>query len=263
MPKRLPTRSDVYYENGQIKARDHNPDADPLPEYDPPAALKSGAFLDELAAGGDDYVLNNAQRSYQAAQKRWQELEAMRENPDPRQTRAAHLERLHAVAVSNRRNTLKAIDEARQQAMKAAEKIEREALESLGLSIDPSGGPEVRAAIKTMSDSERRTYIGEAIQERDTALLSVILNAPHPIAVGFKTQAELSNVRDWVLSELAPDVKKRREAYRKANKRLVELTDAWIENEDHLTCRELREKYDQQAAKAAEASKAAGESLTI
>jgi hypothetical protein len=263
MPKQIPTRSDIYYENGHVKQRDHNPDAEPLPEYDPPAALKSGAFLDELAADGDDYVLNNAQRSYQAAQRRWQELETMRENPDPRQTRAAHLERLNAVATSNRCNAIKAIDDARQQAMKAAENVDRKALESLGLSVDPKGGPEVRAAIKTMSEAERRTYISEAIEQQDTGLLSVILNAPHPVAVGFKTQAELKNVREWVLSSLAPGARQRREAYQKANRRLVELTDAWIQHEDKLTCRELRKRYDQQAAKAENASKAAAGNLGV
>lgn len=259
----MASRTDVYYEDGKVKAKDHNPDAQPLPEMETPLPLKSGKFLDELASEDDDPVLNNAQRTYQAAQKRWNELEQMRKSRDPRDTQAAHLEKLSRTAKANREKALKAVDDARFKSANAAHDVERNAFKDLGMGFDATGNSEVRAAIKGMNDTERNEYISNAISEGDTDLLRAIVNAPHPVAVGMKSKSELENVRERILSEMAPHARKKRDAYSTANKRLVELTAAWVENEDALTAKELRELYEKRAEKAAQVSKAAGDDLNI
>ena len=258
---RQPTRKDVYYENGQIKDKGHNPDAEPLPEYEVPPALKSGAYIDELAGDGSDHVLNKAQTTYQTAHRRWKALEDLRETQDPRDTRAAHLERLHSVANTNRQNTFKAIDNSRKEVTQAAKKVEQEALGSMGLAVDRIGAAEVRSAFKGLSEAERREYVSQAIAEQDTALLSAVINAPHAVSVGLKNQAELEAVRERILGTLCPGAKQRRDAYKKAHDRLLSLTEAWLENEDNLTCRELREQYQKKSDKAAEAGKAVEEGM--
>lgn len=249
-----PARTDAYYQNGQIMARDFSLDNEPLPELDTPQQLRSGAFLDELASENpDDPVLNNAQRTYRSVQNRWAGLETQRTNRDPRNTRAAHLEGLARNAEDSRNKALKAIDSARFNARNQSEKVVHEAFMSKGIATDSLGNDEVRKALKDMNSTSRSEALSQAIEDKDTALLGAVINAKHPIAVGMSSQAELDAVKERALATLSPEAKKKRDAYRKAEKRLSELTLAWIENEDTLTAKSLRERYKEQAEKAAEA----------
>lgn len=108
-----------------------------------------------------------------------------------------------------------------------------------------------------MGSTARSEAISQAINEQDTSLLGAVLNAKHPIALGLSSKAELEGIRERVLSSLAPNAKAKRDAYKKAEKRLGDLTMAWIETEDSLTAKELRDKYKEMAEKAAQASAAA------
>ena len=241
-----------------MRALPANPDDAPLPALNKPDALKSGRYIESLKSElPDDRLLADADRHYQQAVEAFEQLESMRETPDPRITRAAHLERLAMTAEAAEKQALNRVVRSAVDLDVHAAHAYDQAAKSIGVDTDSPAGNELRGILRQMDEKSRAEAIHSAIENRDKPILQAVYNAAHPLAIGIKEASELAAIRKLILSQAEPELYGRHATYRKASEKLATLQESWKNAMPDLTASELRESYRNLSSKAAKAAERA------
>lgn len=241
-----------------MRALPANPDDSPLPTLSKPDPLKSGRYIESLKSElPDDRLLADADRHYQQAVEAFENLEQMRENPDPRITRAAHLERLSMTAEAAEKQALNRVVRSAVDLDVHAAQAHEEAAKSIGVDTDSAAGNELRGILRGMDDKARAEAVHKAIENRDQPILQAVYNAAHPLAIGMKENSELAAIRKLILSQAEPELYARHAVYRRASERLGALQEAWKRSMPSLTASELRNAYRELSSKASQAAERA------
>jgi len=241
-----------------MRALPANPDDSPMPALNKPDALKSGRYIESLKSElPDDRLIADADRHYKQAIEAFEQLESMRETPDPRITRAAHLERLAMTAEAAEKQALNRVVRSAVDLDVHAAHAHEEAAKSIGVDTDSPAGNELRGILRSMDEKARAEAIHAAIETRDQPILAAVYNAAHPLAIGIREGSELAAIRKMILSQAEPELYGRHAVYRKASERLSALQQSWAESMPSLTAAELRESYRNLSSKAAKAAERA------
>jgi len=241
-----------------MRALPANPDDAPLPALNKPDALKSGRYIESLKSElPDDRLLADADRHYKQAIEAFEQLESMRETPDPRITRAAHLERVAMTAEAAEKQALNRVVRSAVDLDVHAAHAHEEAAKSIGVDTDSPAGNELRQILRQMDEKQRAEAIHAAIENRDTPILAAVYNAAHPLAIGIKQGSELAAIRRMILSQAEPELYARHAVYRKASERLGALQESWKKTMPDLTASELRDAYRELSSKASQAAERA------
>lgn len=258
-PKTADGRKIVFDKKANaIRALPANPDDAPLPELHKPDALKSGRYIESLKSElPDDRLLDDADKHYKQAIEAFEQLESMRDTPDPRITRAAHLERVTMTAEAAEKQALNRVVRSAVDLDVHAAHAYQEAAKSIGVDTDSPAGNELRGILRDMDQKSRAEAIHAAIQNRDKPILQAVYNAAHPLAIGIKESSELFAIRKMILSQTEPELYARHAVYRKASERLDTLQKSWRDAMPDLTAAELRDAYRSLAAKASQAAERA------
>ena len=241
-----------------MRALPANPDDSPLPKLHKPDALKSGRYIETLKSElPDDRLIADADRHYQQAVEAFEQLEQMRETPDPRITRAAHLERLAMTAEAAEKQALNRVVRSAVDLDVHAAHAYEQAAKSIGVDTDSPAGNELRGILRGMDEKSRAEAIHSAIENRDKPILQAVYNAAHPLAIGIKEGSELAAIRKMILSQAEPALYARHATYRKASERLSALQQSWAESMPALTASELRNAYRALSSKASQAAERA------
>ena len=241
-----------------MRALPANPDDAPLPALNKPDALKSGRYIESLKSElPDDRLIADADRHYQQAVEAFEQLEQMRETPDPRITRAAHLERLAMTAEAAEKQALNRVVRSAVDLDVHAAHAYDQAAKSIGVDSDSPAGNELRSILRQMDEKARAEAIHAAIENRDQPILQAVYNAAHPLAIGIKEGSELAAIRKMILSQAEPALYARHATYRKASERLSALQESWKNAMPDLTAAELRDAYRALSNKASQAAERA------
>ena len=146
-------------------------------------------------------TLIHAIRTQEEMVEGWNAIDRVARARDPRETTTAHLDKINKSAKQLLNKSLKNIHQTTDLLILRQSEIKKQIMDKLQLSERPTTA-EVRSIIRGMSDSEKRSAIMSAIEERDSEVLSAFFMG-HPIAVGLK-QSEQQAYRDLAEKKIAP-----------------------------------------------------------
>ncbi|WP_194755710.1 hypothetical protein [Aliidiomarina indica] len=251
-------RTDVEMKNGKMAVREQNRTADnsfKLPEVKLPARLSSDKWDVTIRQELKPYELDNdahlvgALRTQKNMVESAKSLLQLRDNQNPRETQAAHLERV-AVSYDKRSKQLQQeYDRARNSVNLRMQSIESEAASTVGLKDHDSSL--IKQTLSMMDKDDRHTEIMEAIHNKDGAFLYAVFNA-HPKAIGLSS-SQVENYRRLMLQKHRPDLLALRDQLTKTEALLVGTYSDFLDAGDTLTAAEVRAKYAELERKAAEA----------
>jgi len=251
-------RTDIQYKDGSIKVVDHDSGVDTrhtLPEVDRSDLLLSGKYGEtwKEEAGGSDPAINALADTQAGMSRSFNTLMELREKQSPNLTQSQHLDSLandYDKAVNNYGSQM---DRAVNYANNRLSEIDTEFKGHIGWS--EKDAQELRSVIRNMSDNDKADFISSAVSTGDGQALAAVLGS-HPSLVGL-THDQQASYRQRAIRSNAPKLAKLEETIAKARDTTRKTFLDFIERQDQVTAKAVRDKYRQQAEEAAEARKRA------
>lgn len=207
------------YARPQSPVSSKNPDVPHNPAPPPrrrPDVIASDAFHDKhlKAFGENDDFFRGAKMSHGGIKAAIDSVEHLADNPDPRDTEAAHAQKLEKAArdAANKiEGRFKSIVENNIQARRA---VEYEIDKTLGTTADSAHGKEIRQYLAGLEPDERRQVIQQRALDGDSDTLAAALHGPS-LLTGLG-EGEAQALRRHVAHTRAPDLVKRADALAEA-----------------------------------------------
>ena len=251
-------RTDVRYENGNLKVADSHSGTDTryeLPEVDRSDLLLSGAYGEswKQEAGVSDSAIDSLAATQSGIAKSFNTLMEIRGKQSPHNTQAQHLDNLNKdydQAISRFGTQM---DRATDHANSRLKEIDQQFRQHVGW--DEKDAQELRAVVRGMDSSERSEFISDAVANGDGQALAAILGS-HPSLVGL-TKEQQQNYRQRAIRTNAPRLANLESTVSKARDTTRKAFIDFIERKESVTAKSVREKYQQQAEEHAAARKRA------
>lgn len=253
-------RTDVRYENGQIRVAEPKHTADtskPLPKVEGTDRLQSAAWGDvwrKEAGVGDNAIesLASAQAEISRAFKGFVEI---REQQHPDHTQSLHLKTL-AQDYERALNRLAGqTDRAAERANARLAEIDSQFKEYVGWNA--SDAQELRSVIRGMDEKARSKFLSDAIEAGDGQALAAVLGA-HPSLSGLTADMQTA-YRARAMQLHTPKLLNLERTIKKARDMTREAFLDFLERGDVVTAKKLREEYAAKEKAAYEARKRASE----
>jgi len=247
-------RTDVEYRDGKLAVRqDTSADArKALPAVELPDQLASTnwavSFKKELAQYGydEDASLLSVLATQRGMAESAQRLTKMRDNQHPRDTQYQHLNRVAKEFDQSVQRHQNAYERARSTIQGRLDTIESDFRKSVG--YNTKDAQEIRAVLRSMEPAERSEAISEAIASGDGNVLGAILDA-NPIATGISKDQQ-QNYRAHAMKVHRADLLALERELKRADDLMVKSYTGFLELDDTVTAKRVREQYEALARKA-------------
>lgn len=148
-------------------------------------------------------ALLNAIYAQEALISGWDAVHNLASVKNPKDTTTAHREKVVKQAQRIYDQAAPRINRAQEGLRSRQAEIDQEINKKLGI-LDRGGSPEIRAALRTLSDSDRRAAIMSAIKNKDEVLLSAVFTG-HPVTMGIP-EKDLQGLREHAKKKIAPEL---------------------------------------------------------
>lgn len=221
-----------------------------------PDVLMSAAWHKEgQAKFKENRYFTNAETRHGEIIRLLDQVEQVRQTPDPRMTPAAHAERVNKIVRQAKARIESLFNRAFDTSNDGQSEINQRITERLGLGETPYAG-EIRATLRSMSNDERNETITRAIENGDSELISAAISGPALLS-GMDGQRQKA-IREQYTARHAADLLAEEKAITQSANA---LTQAGVEAMDFIDSMALSE--DLEANTAADAALADfSESLT-
>tara|TARA_R110002049_G_scaffold308468_1_gene512602 strand:+ start:16150 stop:16926 length:777 start_codon:yes stop_codon:yes gene_type:complete len=225
-----------------------------LPEVTASDRLNSDKWGESLKreTGVNDMVLNQIADTHTAIVQSFRNLLDIRENQSPEVTQAAHLNHLGKM-------TDKAVSRLAEQATRVQHNIDKrlidlqsEAKEALKFKQNGNAA-ELRGILRGMDDSERNTFISNAIESGDSEIMAAVFDGVHPLQIGMKAEHHKA-IFDNALLKHSPDLFQLRKGLEKGRDLVRDTFTDLLDNSDLISARSIREQYQAESQKARDAA---------
>lgn len=251
-------RTDLKYENGQMKVSDTGSKADarqPLPNVEASNLVTSGQHGQSWKekAGINDNALDAVANAQAGIARSFNTLMQIRQNQDPEQTQASHLNSLSREYERAISQNAESVDRSTNAANARLQEIEKEA--RAAVNWDTSDLNALRASIKERSPQEKAEFISEAIAEGDGNVIAAILGG-HPDLVGLNKQQQRA-YRQQIMSTHTPQLLSLENSLIEGKKKNRDAFVEFLDLGDSLTAKSVRDSFAEQQRKASEARRQA------
>lgn len=159
-------------------------------------------------------------------------LEKIRQNRNPADTAANHMKKSADAYKKILASACAKHDSTRASINTRLAEIERKVEESLGLHVS-SDASDIRSALRSMSREDRAAAVEAAIQEKDGAVLAVVLNG-RELTTGI-TSVQRNSFRRRAEQAYAPELLQLRMGLERASKLVSDALDNIAEMEGQIT----------------------------
>lgn len=186
-----------------------------------------GIFEKAGEQNSNDGALLRAKYAHKSLVDSIDALEKLRDSRNPNDTPAVHLQKIAKASEKLIEATAKQFDAVRGEINLRRQEIKSQIKERLGLDTTSTQTNEIRGIIRSMSEKDRVTAISEAIEARDSVILSAIWDA-HTVTVGVKPEL-LTSLKNMATHKHAGDLVALREALDQSEDLLLNSFDSTLD----------------------------------
>lgn len=244
--------------NGKLKAVGSDNATDvrqPLPKVEASNLVTSSKHGEawKAKAGVSDPALDSLANTQAGIARSFSTLTEIRDKQSPHNTQAQHLDALNADYEKSVSRYATQLDRATEHANSRLTEIDSEARKAVGW--DTSDANELRRVIREMNQQDRAAFISDAVANGDGQALAAVLGS-HPSLVGI-TKDQQRAYRQQMMQQNTPQLLALEQSLTEAKATTRDAYIEFIEQQDKVTAKAVRDKFAEQARQASEARRKA------